>query len=269
MVFRPATGMTSRLLAALCLFLATASCRDGSADTGEARARAFGEAREGNPVTAVRLLQRVIGRDPSDSAAYAQLADLYRRYGWTSDGYEFFTRRAARSKPPLPELRYYAAAFAAFAGRSDEAERWISVARTRRPPTEAEALATAEALGVLGRDSAARSLLEDAVRLNPDRFEPQVRLVIALAQAGDTAAAFARMTSALERFPNEGRVVGAAAELHFLTGQLDASERLTHRWIELTPNAAEARWNLTRIALRSNDYKRADSLLFLTARTGR
>jgi len=77
------------------------------------------------------------------------------------------------------------------------------------------------------------------------------------------------MDAALRRFPDEPRVLGVAAELRFLVGDLDGSERLTHRWLALSPKNGEARWNLTRIALRRGDYRLADSLLLLTAQTRR
>lgn len=258
-----------RALPALLALILGAACRVGSADTGGTRDRAVAEARRGNPVTALRMLRGVVERAPADSAAYAEIADLYRRYGWAGDGYEFFRLRAERQDDRLPELRYYAAAFAAFTGRGDEADRWLAAARARRPPTEAEALATAEALIAIGRESSARALLEGATRDHPERFEPRVRLAMALANAGDTVAASAEMNTALGRFPAEPRVIGAAAALRFLVGDLDGSEQLTHRWLALAPDDAEARWNLTRIALRRGEYDQADSLLLLTARTRR
>ena len=246
-----------------------AACRTGSADTGGDRDRAIAEARRGNPVVALRSLRLGGERNPADSVAYTELADLYRRFGWSSEGYDFFRKRADRQDGRLPELRYYAAAFAAFAGRGDDAERWLRAASVRRPPTEAEALATAEALAVIGHDSSARALLKGATRGYPERFEPAVRFAIALANAGDTTAASREMNAALRRFPNEPRVLGVAAELRFLVSDLDGSERLTHRWLTLSPNNAEARWNLTRIALRRGDYRQTDSLLLLTAQTRR
>jgi len=255
------------LTVALALMLA-AACRAGSADTGGERERAIAEARKGNPVTALRLLRDVVERDPADSVAYAEIADLYRRYGWSSEGYAFFRQRAERQNDQLPELRYYAAAFAAFTGRAEDAERWLGAAR-RRPPTVTEALATAEALTTIGHDSTARVLLEGAARRNPESFEPRVRFAIALAEAGDSSSASRETDAALVLFPDEPRVVGAAAQLRFLLGDLDASEQLTHRWLLLATDNAEARWNLTRIALRRGDYSRADSLLLLTARTRR
>lgn len=233
------------------------------------RELAIAEAQRGNPVSALRMLQRVVAREPADSEAYAHIADLYRRHGWVEEGRSYFGERSLRAGRSAPELGYVAAAFAAFAGDPEEARQRMAAARRRRAPSAVEALAIAEALGAIGADSAARGLLAEAARTHGDHYEARVRYAQALAAAGDTAEALRETALALAAFPAEPRVVGAAATVRYLFGDLAGSEALTRRWLVLAPNSAEARWNLARIALRRGDYQAADSLVLLTAQTGR
>lgn len=258
----------SRRLLGLVLCAAALACRTAIERADRSRELAIAEAMVGDPVAALRQLRGVVARDPSDSLAFAYLADLYRRNGWSKEGFAFFAEQVRLARARAPELRYYASAFAAYTGRIAEAERWAAEARTRREPTEAEALVIAEGLAAAGRRTAAIDLLAGAVRANPDRAEPAVRLAALYAAAGDTAAARREIDAALTRLPDDPRVVGAAAMLELGAGRLPESERLTHRWLALAPTSPEARWNLARIALRRGDAA-ADSLLKLTTATGK
>lgn len=266
---RASTYPVALALAAAVIAIGAGRCRTSPAAGGVERDAAFAEAMRGSPVSAVRMLQRLIERTPNDSEAYAQLADVYRRQAWTHEARAYFTDEAGARRRGAPELGYLAAVFAAFDGDEAEASRQVAAARRHRGPSAAEAMTLAEALAALGRRDAARELLGEASSGNPALFEPQVRYAAALAEAGDTAQAQRVMQTALVRFPTEARVVGAAAELRFYVADLAGSEELTRRWLDITPRSAEARWNLTRIALRRGDYRRADSLVFLTSQTGR
>lgn len=263
------SGARKASVALLAVVAAAGACHAQRADPTPPRELAIAEATRGNPVSALRMLQRVVAREPADSEAYAHIADLYRRYGWVDEGRTFFAEHASRPASTAPELGYVAAAFAAFTGRADESRQRIAGARRRRPPSAAEALAMAEALAAIGDEETARALLGEAVRNHPEQYEPRVRFAQALANASDSTAARHEIMLALARFPDQARVVGAAASMHFLFGDLAQSEAFTRRWLQLAPGSAEARWNMTRIALHRGDYKAADSLLFLTAQTRR
>ncbi|HEX2716265.1 MAG TPA: tetratricopeptide repeat protein [Gemmatimonadaceae bacterium] len=250
------------------LVLAFAACRDAAASVERQRDIAIAEATVGDPVAALGMLRDVVARDPQDSLAYAWLADVYRRNGWSVDGYAYFGELARRQRADLPEARYYAAAFAAYTGHGDEAERWLAAARGRRSPTKSESLLIAEGLEAIGRRAAARELLAAAASTHPDDPEPRVRLAIALARDGDTAAAKRELADVVSRFPDDPHALGTAAALELSLGSLDESVRLTRRWLMRAPRSAEATWNLTRIALRQGDTAAADSLLRLTAGSG-
>ena len=254
---------------ALILLVLGWGCRHGSAEPADLRERARLASDGGHPVTALRLLREAVRREPGDSLSYAYLADLYRRHRWIGEGREFFARIAGRREAALPELGYYAAMFSVFAGDSADADRWLASASARRPPTRSEGLLIAEALRASGRGPAARALLAGTARRHPEDVEAAVRHALALAEGGDTSAAIAEIERALVIAPDSARVVGTAAELQYWRGDLDASERLTTRWLALDPGSAEGRWNLTRVALRRGELSRADSLLLLTTRTRR
>ncbi|MGH7729646.1 MAG: tetratricopeptide repeat protein [Candidatus Eiseniibacteriota bacterium] len=261
-------GVSFTTLAALG---AAAGCRAtaaGSLDVAELRAGALEASRTGDYITAVKLLRQALVVSPGDSLSYAYLADAFRRAGWTEEGYRVFRAAVAARGPQPPELRYYLAFFTAYSGHRDSAEQWLSEARAARPPSYAEAVTLSDVLLLHRRIDEALQLIEDAAARFPHRPEARVRLVTTLARLGRSAQATGEADRLVRDFPHDASALAVAAQLRYVVGDLDGAETYTHRWLALTPQDAEARWNLVRIALQRGQWTRADAHLTAVVETG-
>lgn len=189
--------------------------------------------------------QAVLERWPAESRAAINLAALERERG-DREGAAQRLDAALAAAPRDVRLRVAAASHALADARSAsaDAERAANLARAESH--------LAEALREDGGDAAANALLADCKLL-----------------AGAGAAARAPLLKALERAPDDVRLLLAAGRLELAEGRFDSAAAYMHQALYVDPEAFEAHLLLARAARGTGDLEQATrSLWAARARDG-
>lgn len=163
-------------------------------------------AQQGRLEEATQAFETTIARAPWFTAAYINLADLFRRYG-----------------------------------REDEAEALLRDAVENNAEDPSGHFALGLSLVRSGQIPAAMEALQSAAALAPDEPYYQYVIGIALNSTGERAAALQRLREAHARFPGYRETVVALATIHRDGGDIDEARLYAERLLELSPADATAR----------------------------
>lgn len=168
---------------------------------------------------------------PDDAEVYSHLGHLLQRDG--DPAAEAAFRRAAEMDPANAHIRHQLSEILHKMGRSEEA---IAVAReaTELEPGNAHRFEHLARLFLAAGDEAgAVGAQQRAVQLNPDNRVFRVVLSDLLARQGRQEEALAEARIAGERFPDSAHAVGHLAHVLQLVGDLEESERMYMRALEI------------------------------------
>ena len=163
-------------------------------------------AQSGRLEEATQAFETTIARAPWFTAAYINLADLFRRYG-----------------------------------REDEAEALLRDAVENNAEDPSGHFALGLSLVRSGQTPAAMEALQSAAALAPDEPYYQYVIGIALNSTGERAAALEQLRDAHARFPGHRDIIVALATIHRDGGEADEARLYAERLLELSPADATAR----------------------------
>ena len=163
-------------------------------------------AQSGRLEEATQAFETTIARAPWFTAAYINLADLFRRYG-----------------------------------REDEAEALLRDAVENNAEDPSGHFALGLSLVRSGQTPAAMEALQSAAALAPDEPYYQYVIGIALNSTGERAAALEQLRDAHARFPGHRDTIVALATIHRDGGEADEARLYAERLLELSPADATAR----------------------------
>jgi arylsulfatase A-like enzyme/Tfp pilus assembly protein PilF len=202
---------------------------------------------------AIRKLQSVLDRDPTNLAALTELAQAYADAGRLDDAVAT-TQKALALNADLPRLYLLMAGLEQRRGNLDQGLRLIDMALARDPGNVAAIIQQAVQLRRLHRRKQAEEVLAEALKSNPD----EARLNVAYANLieipqGRLSEAEQRLRKALGRDPflvGAWRFLGEALERQ---GEIEEAKSAYRKGLERKPDDADLHGQLGIILARQQD----------------
>ncbi len=198
---------------------------------------------------AAAVWRKMLDAKPNDAVTTAQVADLLRQAELTDQALELY-RKAATLAPTNPQYHEYIGEYLHNLKRPDEAKAaWAKIAEP--PNRNAKTLARlSEVLSGFGYIQEALPPLTEAVRLEPDSFDPRLKLAALdhrLEQFDDAEAELTSAQKLAERDEEKDAVLEARVKNDQAAGRLTQRAETLRKELEGDGKSTAAAWcNLAR-----------------------
>lgn len=203
--------------------------------------------------------QAVLQQYPQELRAKLRLAEVLRLQGKTAESAALY-EQLKREAPPSPAIDLGLAQSYRTLGQGAAAHTLLDALAKGHPDDAAVLLEQGRLLLDEGRDEEARAVLEHAIRVAPEEYDPHYQLFLCLQRLGDAAAAakaekkfraietdlkrMGELTEALQSRPRDADVRYQIAEIFLRRGEVAESAQWLEGVVQLQPQHPLARQKL-------------------------